>query len=198
MESYYILMKLLSSQLEYLPHDSFHSSERNNMISWLAARCDFPNTGRCSLRTSQEKLIYGPNANRGDDRSEHDDRSATDPLGPKRVESHSWKPDRGTDRELLSLCGAAVPHGRGHGLPQLKRVIVIRATKWRWSPLSMRQSNPSSARNNRRMPRKLPWQPDLGQAKRNSMMPRRQCSREIGETSARRWTPSALAERVAK
>ena len=33
------------------------------------------------------------------------------------VLSPSWEPDRCTDRELLSLCSAGVPHGGRHELP---------------------------------------------------------------------------------
>src|ERR1035441_928094 len=87
------------------------------MISWMAARSDFPDYGKMLFyQLPKEKLIYGP-MQIEDDRSEHYDRPATDSLGPKRVESHSWKPDRGTDRELLYVCGAGVPDGGRHRLP---------------------------------------------------------------------------------
>jgi len=43
MEPYYILMKLPGSeQLEYLILTPFTPQNRDNMIAWLAARCDFP------------------------------------------------------------------------------------------------------------------------------------------------------------
>ena len=62
MESYYILMKLPgSSQLEYLLMTPFTPQKRNNMISWLAARCDFPEYGKMLFyELPKEKLIYGP------------------------------------------------------------------------------------------------------------------------------------------
>ena len=55
-------------------------------------------------------------------------------LGPKRVESHSWKFDRGTDRELLSLCGAGVPHRGRHRLPPTQRVVVVSGDKVAMEP----------------------------------------------------------------
>jgi hypothetical protein len=62
MEPYYILMKLPGSdQLEYLLMTPFTPQKRNNMISWLAARCDFPEYGKMLFyELPKEKLIYGP------------------------------------------------------------------------------------------------------------------------------------------
>jgi len=62
MESYYILMKLPGSdQLEYLLMTPFTPQKRNNMISWMAARCDFPEYGKMLFyQLPKEKLIYGP------------------------------------------------------------------------------------------------------------------------------------------
>ena len=63
MEPYYILMKLPGSeQLEYLIMTPFTPQKRDNMIAWLAARCDFPDYGRMLFyELPKEKLIYGPN-----------------------------------------------------------------------------------------------------------------------------------------
>jgi uncharacterized membrane protein (UPF0182 family) len=63
MEPYYILMKLPGSeQLEYLIMTPFTPQNRDNMIAWLAARCDFPDYGRMLFyELPKEKLIYGPN-----------------------------------------------------------------------------------------------------------------------------------------
>jgi uncharacterized membrane protein (UPF0182 family) len=63
MEPYYILMKLPgSTQLEYLIMTPFTPQKRDNMIAWLAARCDFPDYGRMLFyELPKEKLIYGPN-----------------------------------------------------------------------------------------------------------------------------------------
>ena len=62
MRPYYILMKLPgSSQLEYLLMTPFTPQNRDNMISWMAARCDFPEYGKMLFyQLPKEKLIYGP------------------------------------------------------------------------------------------------------------------------------------------
>jgi uncharacterized membrane protein (UPF0182 family) len=63
MEPYYILMKLPGSErLEYLIMTPFTPQNRDNMIAWLAARCDFPGYGKMLFyELPKEKLIYGPN-----------------------------------------------------------------------------------------------------------------------------------------
>jgi uncharacterized membrane protein (UPF0182 family) len=62
MEPYYILMKLPGSDtLEYLLMTPFTPQNRNNMIAWMAARCDFPDYGKkLFYQLPKEKLIYGP------------------------------------------------------------------------------------------------------------------------------------------
>ncbi len=62
MEPYYILMKLPgSATLEYLLMTPFTPQGRNNMISWMAARSDFPYYGsKLFYQLPKEKLIYGP------------------------------------------------------------------------------------------------------------------------------------------
>ena len=56
MEPYYILMKLPGSdQLEYLIMTPFTPQNRDNMIAWLAARCDFPDYGKCCSTSSPKK-----------------------------------------------------------------------------------------------------------------------------------------------
>ena len=62
MEPYYILMKLPGSdQLEFLIMSPYTPQNRDNMISWLAARCDFPDYGKMLFyELPKEKLIYGP------------------------------------------------------------------------------------------------------------------------------------------
>lgn len=62
MQPYYILMKLPGSDtLEYLLMTPFTPQNRNNMISWMAARCDFPNYGKkLFYELPKEKLVYGP------------------------------------------------------------------------------------------------------------------------------------------
>jgi uncharacterized membrane protein (UPF0182 family) len=62
MDPYYILMKLPGSgQLEYLLMTPFTPQNRDNMISWIAARCDFPSYGSMIFyQLPKEKLVYGP------------------------------------------------------------------------------------------------------------------------------------------
>ena len=63
MDPYYILMKLPGSQqLEYLMMTPFTPQKRDNMIAWLAARCDFPDYGKMLFyELPKDKLIFGPN-----------------------------------------------------------------------------------------------------------------------------------------
>ena len=63
MEPYYILMKLPGGhQLQYLLMTPFTPQNRDNMISWMAAKCDFPEYGSMLFyQLPKEKLIYGPN-----------------------------------------------------------------------------------------------------------------------------------------
>jgi hypothetical protein len=63
MKPYYILMKLPGSQqLEYLLMTPFTPQKRDNMIAWLAARCDFPDYGKMIFyELPKDKLIFGPN-----------------------------------------------------------------------------------------------------------------------------------------
>ena len=99
MEPYYILMKLPGSdQLEYLMISPFTPQNRDNMIAWLAARCDFPDYGKMLFyELPKEKLIYGPNQISSDDRPEHDYFATTDALGSKRFRSNSRETCRDSD-----------------------------------------------------------------------------------------------------
>jgi hypothetical protein len=62
MQPYYILMKLPgSTTLEYLLMTPFTPQNRSNMISWMAARCDFPGYGsKLFYELPKDKLTYGP------------------------------------------------------------------------------------------------------------------------------------------
>jgi uncharacterized membrane protein (UPF0182 family) len=63
MAPYYILMKLPGSdRLEYLLMTPFTPQNRDNMISWMAAKSDFPEYGKTLFyQLPKEKLTYGPN-----------------------------------------------------------------------------------------------------------------------------------------
>jgi hypothetical protein len=62
LDPYYILMKLPGSdKLEYLLMTPFTPQNRDNMISWMAARCDFPDYGKTLFyQLPKERLVYGP------------------------------------------------------------------------------------------------------------------------------------------
>jgi uncharacterized membrane protein (UPF0182 family) len=62
MDPYYMLMKLPGSDtLEYLLMTPFTPQGRSNMISWMAARSDFPNYGsKLFYELPKDKLTYGP------------------------------------------------------------------------------------------------------------------------------------------
>jgi uncharacterized membrane protein (UPF0182 family) len=62
MEPYYILMKLPGSdELQYLLMEPFTPQNRDNMVAWMAARCDFPEYGKILVyRLPKDKLVLGP------------------------------------------------------------------------------------------------------------------------------------------
>jgi uncharacterized membrane protein (UPF0182 family) len=62
MESYYIILKLPEEEKEeFLLMLPFTPSSKDNMISWLAARCDLPDYGNLIVyKLPKEKLVYGP------------------------------------------------------------------------------------------------------------------------------------------
>jgi uncharacterized membrane protein (UPF0182 family) len=62
MQSYYLIMKLPEAeQAEFILLLPFVPTKKDNMISWMAARCDKPNYGRLILyQFPKQKMIYGP------------------------------------------------------------------------------------------------------------------------------------------
>ena len=62
MRSYYLIMKLPGeSEEEFILLVPFVPTNKDNMISWLAARCDPENYGRLVLyQFPKQRLIYGP------------------------------------------------------------------------------------------------------------------------------------------
>jgi len=62
MQPYYILMKLPGSdELQYLLMTPFSPQNRDNMIAWMAARCDFPEYGKILVyQLPKDKLVLGP------------------------------------------------------------------------------------------------------------------------------------------
>ena len=62
MEAYYILMRLPDTkELQYLLMTPFTPQGRDNMIAWMAAKCDFPEYGRLIVyQLPKERLTFGP------------------------------------------------------------------------------------------------------------------------------------------
>ncbi|MGA9176820.1 MAG: UPF0182 family protein [Desulfobacterales bacterium] len=62
MEPYYIILKLPKEQKEeFFLMTPFTPSKKDNMIGWLAARCDLPDYGNLLVyKLPKEKLVYGP------------------------------------------------------------------------------------------------------------------------------------------
>ncbi len=62
MEPYYIIIKLPEGEKEeFLLMIPFTPSDKDNMIGWLAARCDLPHYGNLLVyKLPKEKLVYGP------------------------------------------------------------------------------------------------------------------------------------------
>jgi len=62
MEPYYVLVRLPGGdKLEYLIMTPMTPANRDNMIAWVAGRCDAPGYGRMiAFELPKERLIYGP------------------------------------------------------------------------------------------------------------------------------------------
>jgi uncharacterized membrane protein (UPF0182 family) len=62
LQPYYILMRLPGTKvLEYLIMTPFTPQSRDNMIAWMAAKCDFPEYGHILVyQLPKEKLTLGP------------------------------------------------------------------------------------------------------------------------------------------
>ena len=187
MQPYYILMKPSGShQFEYLLMTPFTPQKRNDMISWLAARRDFPEYGEMLFyELPKDKLIYGPmqiEAMIDQNTTIAQQLTLWDQKGSKVIRGNLIAaPIENSFLYVVPLHLTA----EGTDLPQVKRVIVISGIKWRWSLHSMKPSKPSLGRSNPRIPRR----PRSG-CNRNWAMHRKPRSRGIGETSARRWMRS--------
>jgi uncharacterized membrane protein (UPF0182 family) len=62
MEPYYILMRLPGTkELQYLLMKPFTPQNRDNMVAWMAAKCDFPQYGEMLVyQLPKERLTFGP------------------------------------------------------------------------------------------------------------------------------------------
>ena len=131
MRPYYVLMKLPgSARLEYLLFIPFTPPGRDNMIAWMATKCDFPDYGKTMVFTlPKEKLIYRSKPGRGHDRSEYRHLPTTDPVGPARLTCYSRKADRYSDENSFLYVVPLYLTSTGVSLPQLKQVIVVADSK---------------------------------------------------------------------
>lgn len=131
MQPYYILMKLPGSdQLEYLLMTPFTPQNRDNMISWMAARCDFPEYGKMLFyQLPKEKLIYGPtqiDAMVNQNTTISQQLTLWDQLGSRVIRGKLIvTPIENSFLYIVPLYLQA----EGTNFPQLKRVIAVAADK---------------------------------------------------------------------
>jgi uncharacterized membrane protein (UPF0182 family) len=157
-----------ADQLEYLLMTPFTPQKRNNMISWLAARCDFPEYGKTLFyELPKEKLIYGPmqiEAMIDQNTAIAAQLTLWDQKGSKVIRGNLIAvPIENSFLYVVPLYLTA----QGTDFPQLKRVIVISGDKVAMEPTldeaietvfgTQQSQNPAQA--------SLRQQPELGQAR---------------------------------
>jgi uncharacterized protein len=131
MQPYYILMKLPGSeQLEYLLMTPFTPQKRDNMISWMAAKCDFPEYGKMIFyQLPKERLIYGPtqiDAMINQNTTISQQLTLWDQLGSRVIRGKLIvTPIENSFLYIVPLYLQA----EGTNFPQLKRVIAVAADK---------------------------------------------------------------------
>ena len=113
MAPYYIIMRLPGeARAEFFLMLPMAPSQRENMIAWLAARCDAPDYGKLIVyEFPKDKLVYGPfqieaRINQNTEISQRDL-----PLESDGLEGHSRASSGGSDRELNSVCLAPLSPG---------------------------------------------------------------------------------------
>ena len=136
MQPYYILMKLPGSdQLEYLLMTPFTPQKRDNMISWVAARCDFPEYGKMLFyELPKEKLIYGPmqiEAMIDQNTTISEQLSLWDQKGSKVIRGNLIAVP--IENSFLYVVPVYLT-AEGMDFPQLKRVIVVSGDKVAMEP----------------------------------------------------------------
>lgn len=127
MEPYYTIMKLagLKDKEEFILMVPFTPSKKENMIAWLAARCDAPNYGKLMVYNfPKQKLVYGPQQieSRIDQDAEISKQLTLWDQGGSRVLRGSLLVIP-VDESLLFVQPLYL-EASGGGLPELKRVIV--------------------------------------------------------------------------
>ena len=168
MDPYYILMKLPGSdRLEYLLMTPFTPQNRDNMISWMAARCDFPEYGKMLVyQLPKDKLIYGPmqiEAMIDQNTTISQQLTLWDQRGSKVIRGNLIAVP--IENSFLYVVPVYLT-AEGTDFPQLKRVIVISGDKVVMEPTldeaiqsvfgTQKPQNPEQARS---------LQPELGQAR---------------------------------
>ncbi len=127
MEPYYTIMKLAgqTQKEEFILMVPFTPSKKENMISWMAARCDAPNYGKLLVYNfPKQKLVYGPQQieSRIDQDAEISKQLTLWDQGGSRVLRGSLLVIP-VDQSLLYVQPLYL-EASGGGLPELKRVIV--------------------------------------------------------------------------
>jgi uncharacterized membrane protein (UPF0182 family) len=126
MDPYYILMRLPGEErLEFLLMLPLTPRNRNNMIAWMAARCDEPDYGRLLVyKLPKDKLILGP--------SQVEAMIDQDPVISRQLSLWDQRGSRVIRGNLLVI---PLDHSfiyvepvyliaEGNNIPQLRRVIV--------------------------------------------------------------------------
>jgi uncharacterized protein len=133
MSPYYTIMKLaeVGKSEEFILMVPFTPARKENMIAWMAARCDVPNYGKLVVFTfPKQKLIYGP--------QQLESRIDQDPTISQQLTlwgQGGSKVIRGTllvipvHDAVLYIEPLYLTTETGTGLPQLKRVIVSYSDK---------------------------------------------------------------------
>ena len=127
LEPYYTVMKLsgLKDKEEFILMVPFTPANKENMIAWMAARCDAPNYGKLMVYNfPKQKLIYGPQQieSRIDQDAEISKQLTLWDQGGSRVLRGSLLVIP-VDQSLLYVQPLYL-EASGGGLPELKRVIA--------------------------------------------------------------------------
>lgn len=137
MRPYYIIMKLpvqreaeeaasLHHEEEFLLMIPFTPAKKNNMIAWMAARCDAPNYGKLVVYNfPKDKLVYGPQQveSRIDQEAEISQQLTLWNQGGSQVLRGSLLVIP-IQQSLLYVQPLYLSASQGGRLPELKRVIV--------------------------------------------------------------------------
>lgn len=127
MEPYYTIMKLagVGENEEFILMVPFTPAKKENMIAWMAARCDEPNYGKLLVYNfPKQKLVYGPQQieSRIDQDAEISKQLTLWDQGGSRVLRGSLLVIP-VDQALLYVQPLYL-EASGGGLPELKRIIV--------------------------------------------------------------------------